>query len=33
MDAVDGAATALRSNANVRLTLDAMVLRMAGTLK
>jgi DNA polymerase III subunit delta' len=33
MDAVDGATTALRSNANVRLTLDAMVLRMAGTLK
>jgi DNA polymerase-3 subunit delta' len=33
IDAVDDAAAALRSNANVRLTLDAMVLRMAGTLK
>ena len=31
IDAVDSAMTALRSNTNARLTLDAMVLRMAGT--
>lgn len=30
IDAVDRALTALRSNTNARLTLDAMVLRMAG---
>jgi DNA polymerase III subunit delta' len=33
IDAVDCAMTALRSNANARLTMDAMVLRMAGTRK
>jgi hypothetical protein len=30
IDAVDSALTALRSNTNLRLTLDAMALRMAG---